>query len=129
MLAAALLLNGLGIATFYNSSGGTIVAAWIVMMGSLVGIDVLFGALGTELFPTAYRSTASATRALTWMVGGSIGLWIEQWIFQFAGDHATALTWMLGLAWIAPVVILLFLPETAKRELEHIAQFFSFFFI
>ena len=28
---------------------------------------------------------------------------------------------MFSLAWIAPLVILLFLPETEKRELEDIA--------
>jgi len=124
VLVAALLLNGLGIAAFFNLSGPAIIVAWILMMASLVGIDVLFGALGSELFPTAYRSTASATRALTWMVGGSIGLWIEQWIFPFAGDHPTALTWMLCLVWIAPLVVVFFLPETAKRELEDISPDF-----
>ena len=53
--------------------------------------------------------------------GGSAGLWLESQLFPLAGSHALAITWLLGLAWIAPLVVLFFLPETARRELEEIA--------
>ena len=91
------------------------------MMACGVAVDVLFGALGSELFPTSYRSTASGVRSAVGTVGGSAGLWLEGWLYPMAGSHAEAITWMLGLAWIAPVVVLLLLPETARRELEDIA--------
>jgi len=120
-MAVALILNAVGIAGFYHTSGGWIVASWALMMACGVGVDVLFGALGSELFPTSYRSTASGVRAAVGTVAGSAGLWLEGWLFPPAGGHAEAITWMLGLAWIAPVVILLLLPETARREFEEIA--------
>jgi putative MFS transporter len=121
VMTTALLLNAIGIAGFYHGSAGWIVAFWVVMMASSVGVDVLFGALGSELFPTSYRSTASGVRAAVGTIAGSAGLWLEGWIFPMAGSHAQAITWMLGLAWIAPVVVVLLLPETARRELEEIA--------
>ncbi len=121
VMASALALNAIGIAGFYHASGGWIVASWVLMMGCGVAVDVLFGTLGSELFPTSYRSTASGVRAAVGTVAGSTGLWLEGWIYPMAGSHAAAITWMLGLAWIAPVVILLLLPETAGRELEEIS--------
>ena len=121
VMAVALVCNAVGIAGFYHTYGGWIVASWVLMMSCGVGVDVLFGALGSELFPTSYRSTASGVRAAVGTVAGSAGLWLEGWIFPLAGGHAEAITWMLGLAWIAPVVVLLLLPETARRELEEIA--------
>jgi hypothetical protein len=91
------------------------------MMACGVAVDVLFGALGSELFPTSYRSTASSVHAAVGTVAGSAGLWLESWLYPMAGSHAAAITWMLALVWIAPVVVLLLLPETAGRELEEIS--------
>jgi len=121
VMAVALILNAIGIAGFYHTTGGWIVASWVLMMACGVAIDVLFSALGTELFPTSYRSTASGVRAAVGTIAGSTGLWLEGWIYPLAGSHAVAITWLLGLAWIAPIVVLLLLPETARRELEEIA--------
>jgi hypothetical protein len=52
--------------------------------------------------------------------GGVIGLFLEGALFAPTSSHA-AITWMLASAWIAPLVIAAFLPETAGRELEKIA--------
>ncbi len=49
-----------------------------------------------------------------------IGLFLEGALFAPTSSHA-AITWMLASAWIAPLVIAAFLPETAGRELEEIA--------
>ena len=111
----------MGIACFYHTTGGWIVAAWVLMTACGVSIDVLFGALGSELFPTSYRSTASGVRAAVGTAAGSAGLWIEGLFYPLAGSHAGAITWLLGFAWIAPLVVALLLPETARRELEEIA--------
>jgi MFS family permease len=92
------------------------------MMFCLVGADVLFGALGSELFPTRYRSTASSLRALAWTLGGAIGLAVEGALFGVVGDsHGEVISAMLVLAWIPPLVIWLGIPETAAKELEEIA--------
>jgi len=121
VITTALLMNAIGIACFYNTSGAWIILAWVVMTSGGVALDTLFGALGSELFPTSYRSTASGVRAAAGTSGGSAGLWLESQLFPLAGSHALAITWLLGLAWIAPLVVLCFLPETARRELEEIA--------
>ena len=121
VMTTALLLHAAGVACFYNLTGGWIVAAWVLMMSCGVAMDVLFGALGSELFPTSYRSTASGVRAATGTLGGSAGLWLESWLYPLAGSHSGAITWMLLLTWIAPLVVVLLLPETARRELEEIS--------
>ncbi len=121
VIALALALNAVGVGAFYHTSGVWIVASWVLLTACGVGADVLFGALGSELFPTSYRSTASGVRAAVSAASGSAGLWLEASIYPFVGSHAGAITWMLGLAWIAPIVVLLLLPETARRELEEIA--------
>jgi putative MFS transporter len=121
VMVIALIANAVGIACFYNTSGAWIIAAWVLMTACGVSIDVLFGALGSELFPTSYRSTASGMRAAVATVAGSAGLWIEASLYPLAGSHATAITWLLVIAWIAPLVVALLLPETARRELEEIA--------
>jgi putative MFS transporter len=122
MVAAGLILNALGIWTFYNGSGWTVVPGWILMVAGFVSVDVIFGALGSELFPTSYRSTASGFRAFCWIAGGVLGLVVvEGRLFALLGSHAAAVTWMLAGAWIAPLVVLFMIPETAGRELEEIA--------
>jgi hypothetical protein len=121
VIAVALLANAMGIYGFYHASGPWIVAAWVLMTACAVGIDVLFGALGSELFPTSYRSMASGVRAAAATSAGSLGLLLEASLFPIAGSHAAAITWILALAWIAPLVVLTLLPETARRELEEIA--------
>jgi putative MFS transporter len=120
-LGAGLALNALGVAVFYNVQGPALVVGWACMMAGFVGVDVLFGALGSELFPTSYRSTASSVRALAWVSGGVIGLFLEGTLFAAAGSHAAAITWMLLAAPVAPLLIAALLPETARRELEDIA--------
>jgi MFS family permease len=122
LLVGALCLNAAGIGVFYNGSGWTVVPGWILMMAGLVSADVMFGALGSELFPTSYRSTASGLRSFIWMAGGTLGLVVaESQLFPLAGSHAAALTIMLAGAWVAPLVVLFFIPETARLELEQIA--------
>lgn len=122
VIAAAILVNAAGVYGFYNLAMPWVIGAWVMMMFCLVAADVLFGALGSELFPTAYRSTASSIRALAWTLGGSIGLLVEGALFGVVGDtHGQVLTVMLAVIWIPPIVIWLGIPETAARELEEIA--------
>jgi putative MFS transporter len=121
VMGLGLALNALGIAVFYSSQGPVVIPAWIAMMLTFMGCDVLFGALGSELFPTSYRSTASGVRMMTLTVGGALGLWTEGILLPLAGSHAGAITWMLAAAAVPPLIILLWIPETAARELEEIS--------
>ena len=115
------LLLSFAIAIFYNSSGFFAVALGLAMlMLSIGGIQVLHIALATELFPTAYRSTASGVREAVATLGASIGLWTLSVLYTVTGNHVESITWVLVLTPIAPI-LLFFVPETAGRELEDIA--------
>jgi predicted MFS family arabinose efflux permease len=121
VLVVAIVANAAAILAFYHGSGLWIPPAWIFAIFTITGIGVLFKALGSELFPTSYRSTASGVRAVASTVGASAGLVLEGVLYTQAGSHALAITWMMPVMVVTPLVILLFVPETATRELEEIA--------
>ncbi|MGH7357106.1 MAG: MFS transporter [Candidatus Rokuibacteriota bacterium] len=109
------------VACFYHVSGVWVPVAWgsMVMTGTIVA--VLFAALGGELFPTSYRSTASGVRAVVGTLGAALGLWTEGRLYGVVGSHAAAITLMLVVVPLSPLIIAFMLPETAARELEDIA--------
>ncbi len=121
VLGASLAAMGLGVLVFYSTTGVVLVVAWTFMMMGFMACDVLFGALGTELFPTGHRATASGVRMLVLAGGGALGLWAEGLVFGQAGSHALAITWLALGAVPIPLLALLALPETAERELEDIS--------
>jgi putative MFS transporter len=115
------LLLSAAVALFYNGSGLVAVALGLALLfmsfGSLI---VLHSALATELFPTAYRSTAAGVREAVGTAGASLGLATLTLLFVATGSNPASITWLLWLTPISPLV-LLFIPETAGRELEEIA--------
>jgi putative MFS transporter len=120
--AFASLLLPSAVALFYNARGIVPLSLGLMLLFVSVGfLVVLHGALATELFPTALRSTAAGMREALATVGSSLGLWIVGLLYAVTGSHASSNTWMLVLAPISPLVVLLSLPETAARELEEIA--------
>lgn len=121
VLIAGLLANGGAAALFYNVSGWVVPWLWGVMAMTVTMSVVLFAALGSELFPTSYRSTASGVRSIIATIGAAAGLWLEGVLFASVGSHAAAITAMLVVVPIAPLVIALTLPETANRELEEVS--------
>jgi putative MFS transporter len=121
VLLVFLVANAASVAGFYNAPGSLVPLCWIPLVFSFFAIDVIFTALGGELFPTAVRSTASALRAVAATLGGALGLWTEGFLFEATGSHAEAITWMLASVAVALAVAALALPETARRPLEEIA--------
>jgi len=115
------LLLTVAVALFYNGTGAVAVAVGLALVfmsfGSLL---VLHSALATELFPTAYRSTAAGVREAVGTAGASLGLGLLTLLYAATGSHSASITWLLLLTPISPL-ILLFIPETAGRELEEIA--------
>ena len=59
---------------FYRAEGWIVAPLWVLLVFTMRGLGVLFKALGSELFPTSYRSTASSVRAMTSTLAGSLGL-------------------------------------------------------
>ncbi|MEO8604633.1 MAG: MFS transporter [bacterium] len=121
VLVVGLLANGVAAALFYHADGWVLPLLWGLMMMTVTMISVLFSALGSELFPTSYRSTASGVRAIVATLGAAAGLWFEGVLYTDLGSHAAAITAMLIVVPIAPVIIALCLPETANRELEDVS--------
>jgi MFS transporter, MHS family, alpha-ketoglutarate permease len=115
------LALSIAVALFYNGAGTVALACGLALLFlSIGGIMVLHTALATELFPTAFRSTAAGMREAVGTVGASSGLWILSLLYGATGSHSESITWILLLTPISPI-ILLFVPETARRELEEIA--------
>jgi len=116
------LCLSVAVALFYNGTGTAAVALGLALLFLSIGsIMVLHTALATELFPTALRSTAAGVREAVATVGASLGLWILTLLYSATGSHAVSITWILLLTPMAPI-ILLFVPETARRELEEITR-------
>ncbi|MCX8072672.1 MAG: MFS transporter [Candidatus Binatia bacterium] len=121
ILLVALLSNVVGLLSFYNLSGPWVPLAFGVMLLSLQIVSPLFAALGAELFPTSYRSTASGVRQVVTTIGGAIGLWVEGYLYSYFGSHTAAISTLVLALPIAPVIVWLYLPETANRELEDVS--------
>jgi putative MFS transporter len=115
------LLLSVAIALFYGGTGPVALTTGLALLFASIGaIMVLHTALATELFPTAFRSTAAGVREVVATAGASAGLWGLGALYGATGSHAASMLWMLALTPISPIVLLA-LPETARRELEEIA--------
>ena len=120
MLVFALLLQGVAASLLQPLRLAAAGSLGLMVLGMTMAL-VLFNAVGSELFPTSYRSTASGARQSVSTFAAAAGLWIEGALYRRAGSHAEAITWMLLAVPIAPIVVALFVPETARRELEEVS--------
>lgn len=121
VLVTLLLLMGAAYAGFYDTHGFWIAPLWVVQVFALQGVTVIVRALGGELFPTSYRSTASALRIVVATLGGSAGLALESVLYGVLGSHAAAITALLPALLVAALLVWLTIPETAGRELEEVS--------
>jgi putative MFS transporter len=121
VLIALLLVMGAAYAGFYDTRGFWIAPLWILQVFALQGVAVIVRALGSELFPTSYRSTASALRMVVATLGGSAGLALESMLYGVLGSHAAAITALLPALLVAAALVWLTIPETAGRELEEVS--------
>ncbi|HVH06812.1 MAG TPA: hypothetical protein VNE71_12515, partial [Myxococcota bacterium] len=86
----------------------------------LSGANTVARALSTELFPTSSRGTATGAMILLETLGASAAL---AWVTVLTPE-GTSIAWALGtlsLMTLVAAAAVLFLPETAGRELEQIS--------
>jgi MFS-type transporter involved in bile tolerance (Atg22 family) len=86
-----------------------------------MGMHVVIRALGTEIFPTAYRGTAGGWLLLTEAMGAWLGLQLHTLGMQLRDDLGLVAA-VLSLLTLLSAFTLFFLPETARRELESISE-------
>jgi len=111
-----------GFAVFFSGVGGGVVAvAWIVAIFGYLSCQALVAGFVAEIFPTAYRATASTLRYVVATLGGACALALEGVFYNLFGAHGPAISIFLAAMPIALIAILL-LPETAGRTLEEIAE-------
>jgi MFS family permease len=116
------LIAGCGFAVFYSGIGGWILPVlWVVALFGFLSSDALAAGYPSEIFPTAYRATATTLRYTFTILGGAVALQLEGIFYDWFGAHGPAIMLTTAALPIA-LVALLFLPETAQRTLEDISN-------
>ena len=105
---------------FYTVTGNFIPLLWVAVVFFSMGTDVTLVSFGTELFPTSQRSTASGMRGMVSTLAGIIGLSAVSGLYLVFDSNWTAIAVLCSLSFAVPIMVWLFLPETARRTLEEI---------
>lgn len=122
IVLTTLIVAGAFYFLLYSGIGGNLVAAaWIIAVFGFLSSDYLIGGLPAEIFPTAYRATASTLRYVVSIFGGATSLALEGVFYTLFGAHGPAIAIMLAAVPIT-VIAVLFLPEPARRTLEDVAE-------
>jgi MFS family permease len=121
---ATLFGFGFALATvaFYSVAGIFAPALWVLLIFTMMGTDVTLATFGAELFPTSQRSTASGFRAVVRDAGTVAGLAAVSVLFGWLGSNWSAISALAAASVLAPALIWLTFPETAKRTLEEISS-------
>ncbi|MBT4494144.1 MAG: MFS transporter [Gammaproteobacteria bacterium] len=112
---------GLAGLAFYSVSGVLVPVLWTALIFFILGSDVTTTSYSTELFPTRYRSTATGVRGLVSTLGAILALSAISGLYLVFGSNWVAISVLCLVSLIAPVIVWLFLPETAGRKLEEIS--------
>lgn len=122
VVLVAFTIAPLAIGNLYLFAEGAMVPAmWIMGIFAMFAADVVLAAYGAELFPTSYRSTASAVRSITSTMTGITALFAQSWLVTQTGDFTIATAGLLLFVPLAGIVAWFALPETAGRSLEDIS--------
>lgn len=104
----------------YTAHGFSVAPAWTIELFFDTASGTIVRSFSAELFPTSYRSTAGSALSVAGTTGGALGLAIEGLLYRLTHSHWVAVRYLTVFWMIAPI-ILLFVPETAGRELEEIS--------
>ncbi|NJN51011.1 MAG: MHS family MFS transporter, partial [Gammaproteobacteria bacterium] len=119
-IGASLLVPLLAI-VFYTVGGWWLPLFWMLLLFVEFALAVTFAAFGAEFFPTAHRSTAAGARTIASTLGGVAGLAAISGLFDVLGDNWSAIRALAAVCFLVPLIVYLFFPETARRELDDIA--------
>lgn len=115
-----LVAMSLCIIAYYNVQGWLLPLFWAGLLFSSIGATVVLSAINNELFPTAYRATASGAIAILATLSGAASLTVHGQLVRWQLSPWTAIS-LLALGLLVIPVSLMRLPETSGRALEEIA--------
>lgn len=115
-----LLAMPLFIIAYYQADGWRLPLFWAGLLFTSIGATVTLSALSSELFPTAYRSTAAGAMAVIATISGALSLLVHGFLRQVVGSPWSAVSLLALLLLFTPLLIA-YLPETSGRPLEEIA--------
>ena len=119
IIALALVLMG-GLTLYWSESVPVLAGAITVgTFGSFAFVPAA-ASHRTELFPTAFRTTANAAGAYFGMIGSAIGLLIGRFTIDSIGLSRTVT--VLGLGVVGGVALTMLLPETQGQELDSVVR-------
>jgi putative MFS transporter len=121
VLVVFLLAQPLLVMAFYNNPGLLVAPLWIAKVFAGMAGGVVLATYGNELFPTSYRSTAAGARTVLATIGGVLGLLAESVLYGVFESHWTAVSTLVLVAFVGPVIVYFGFPETSGRELESIS--------
>jgi MFS family permease len=105
---------------FYHGPGWSLPILWVPLVFTLTGGSTILRALSTELFPTSFRGTASGFLMLAEALGRMGGLALLDWGTPEGSSNIPMIGAIAFTALIAGVIVL-FVPETGRRELEEVS--------
>jgi len=106
---------------FYSASGALLPVLWALLVFVEFGIAVTLAAFAAELFPTAHRATAGATRVMSGTLGAVAGLAAVSLLYDVLGNNWDAVRVLALCCLGVSVIVWTTFPETAGRRLEDIA--------
>lgn len=122
VIVVASLVSAASFGAFFSGiSGWMLPAAWIAAIFGYLSASNLMSGFVPEIFPTAYRATASTLRYVISTLGGALALALEGMLYDQFGAHAPAISMFLFVMPVTMIAILL-LPETARKPLEDITH-------
>lgn len=122
VLMTTIVIGGVSFAVLYSGhEGWAVPVSWILAIFGYLASDALLAGYPAEIFPTAYRATTSTLRYVVSIFGGATALALEGVFYGWFGGHGPAIIVALAAMPLA-VIAVLFLPETAQRTLEDIAE-------
>lgn len=106
---------------YYNAAGIWLIPLWIAAIFAITGTEALASTFGAEMFPTSHRSTAAGARRIVGTLANALGLALESLFYGWLGSHWQAVSILLCVALVAPLIVALTFPETAGKSLEEIS--------
>jgi putative MFS transporter len=119
---ACVFVCGASFAFFLSGRDGwALPVSWVFAIFGYISCDTLFAGYAAEVFPTAYRATASTLRYVTSSLSGALALALEGVAYDHFGEHGPAMLIFLAVIPLA-LISILFLPETSQKTLEEISH-------